>query len=189
MEKGKTAMLPTGKRKRGKSPGFTLMELVVVLAILGLFVPVLVLRMESVLTGGDIRLASRIIMSEILKTRGEAARTRKEQVLGIHMEENAVYRLDPSFKKSVTGDQVFQSLEKGQNYRKLPEGTRVDDVLVLVRGKIQEGEAQIRFFANGTIERTLIHLSNDKGEVYTLELNPFTGHVLIHDRYVDQKIL
>ena len=55
--------------------------------------------------------------------------------------------------------------------------------------KIQEGEARIRFFANGTVERALIHLRNEKNDAYTLEINPLTGFVKIYDGYIEKKIL
>ena len=55
------------------------------------------------------------------------------------------------------------------------------------KGKIQEGEARLLFFPDGSIERSLIHLRNEKNEVYTLEINPLTGAVKIYDRYIEQK--
>ena len=79
--------------------------------------------------------------------------------------------------------------EKKINVRKLPQGVHVEDVVVLPFGKKQEGEAKIRFFANGTIDDSLIHLRNEAGEVYTLEINPLTGNVVIHDTYMDKKVL
>jgi len=182
-------MLPIGRSKKSNPLGFTLIEIVAVLAILGLFVSILTLRIENILTGGDIRLATRIIMSEIRKTRGDAARSRKDQVLIIRIEENALCQVEPLTEKPSNVPWSAYGEEKDRNCRHLPEGVSVEDVVVLPQGKTQEGEAKIRFFANGTIEKSLIHLSNEKGEIYTLEINPFTGHVLIHDRYVDQKLL
>ena len=182
-------MLPIGRPKKDNQHGFTLIELVAVLAILGLFVSIITLRIENVLTGGDLRLATRIIMSEIRRTRGDAARSRKDQVLVIQMEENALYPVE--YQPETHSDAQWPAYgdEIHRNSRHLPQGVCVEDVVVLPRGKTQEGEARIRFFANGTLERSLIHLSNEKGEIYTLEINPFTGHVSIYDRYVDQKLL
>jgi len=180
-------MLPIGKSKKGNPLGFTFIEIVAVLAILGLFASILTLRIENVLSGGDIRLATRIIMSEIRKTRGDAARSRTDQVLVLQIEENVLYPAEIAPDKHVQWS-AYED-KKARNYRRLPEGVSIEDVVVLPQGKKQEGEARIHFFANGTIERSLIHLRNEKGEIYTLEINPFTGHVLIHDRYVDQKLL
>lgn len=180
-------MLPIGKSMKASPPGFTFIEIVTVLAILGLFVSLITLRIENVLTGGDIRLATRIIMSEIRSIRGDAARSRKDHVLVLQIEDNALYAEDPDPEQHVqwSADEDIT----GRDYKHLPKGVSVEDVVVLPHGKVQEGEARIRFFANGTIERSLIHLRNDRGEVYTLQINPFTGHVVIHDTYVDQKLL
>lgn len=180
-------MLPIGRSKKGNPPGFTFIEIVAVLAILGLFVSIITLRIENVLTGGDIRLATRIIISEIRKIRGVAARSRRDQVLVLQIEENALYPVEVAPEQNV--QRSVNEDETARDYRHLPLGVSVEDVVVLPHGKVQEGEARIRFFANGTIERSLIHLRNDKGEIYTLEINPLTGHVVIHDRYVDQKLL
>lgn len=183
-------MLPIGGQREGNLFGFTLIEIVVVLAIISLFISMLTLRIESFLTGGDMRLATRIVISEIRMMRGKAAHDRKDQILVIQMDNNTLYPLEMSSNQSA-GDRIWANYgeEKDRNYRHLPEGVSVEDVVVLPYGKKQEGEAKIRFFANGTVERSLIHLRNEKGEIYTLEIKPFTGDVLIHDRYVDQKVL
>jgi prepilin-type N-terminal cleavage/methylation domain-containing protein len=185
--RGKMGMLPIGRSKKGSPPGFTFIEIIAVLAIFGLFVSVTTLRIENVLTGGDIRLATRIIMSEIRKVRGDAARSRKEHVLVLQIEENALYPVEPGPEQNVLWP--ANEDETARDYRHLPGGVSIEDVIVFPHGKVQEGEARICFFADGTIERSLIHLRNDKGVIYTLEINPLTGHVVIHDRYVDQKLL
>ena len=71
--------------------------------------------------------------------------------------------------------------------QELPPGVSIEDVVVLSRGKDQEGEAFIRFFANGCVEHSLIHLRNISNEAYTLEINPVTGWVRIHEGYIEKK--
>lgn len=182
-------MLPTGRRRKADSEGFTLLELVVVVVILALVLSLLTPRIQSALTGGDMRFAARMFISEIRKYRGEAAHTRTEQTMVIDIKENAVYSLEvPSAGQGDSGRVVWGE-EKKRNYRELPKGVRVEDVVILDLGKKQEGEARIRFFPNGTIDNSLIHLRSETGEVYTLEVNPLTGNVLIHDSYLDQKVL
>ena len=182
-------MLPTGRRSRADAPGFTLIELVVVLVILGLVVSIVTPRIQSALAGGDMRLATRMFISEIRKYRGEAAHTRTDQILVINIDDNALYSSETIQTGQTGSDQVTWREERKSNYRELPQGVRVEDVVVLALGKKQEGEARIRFFANGTVQDSLIHLRSEGDEVYTLEINPLTGNVLIHDRYVDQQIL
>ena len=155
--------------------GFTVFEILAVVFILALFTGLLSVRMGSVLSGGDLRLATRMIIGEVSRLRGVAAHTHREQVLGLDIDKNRFYSLKPLADG--------KTLEK----RDLPAGVSLADVVTLSRGKIQGGEARIRFFPNGCVERSLIHLRNENDEVYTLEINPLTGQIKIHDKYIDQK--
>jgi Tfp pilus assembly protein FimT len=159
-----------------KRLGFTVLELLAVVFILALFSGLLTVRMGGVLSGGDLRLATRMIVGEVSRLRGVAAYTHREQVLGLDIDKNRLYALDPVARGTTP--------EK----RDLPAGVELADVVLLSRGKIQGGEARIRFFPNGCVERSLIHLRNENDEAYTLEINPLTGRIKIHDTYVDQKI-
>jgi len=71
--------------RNNKTRGFTLIELLVVILILGLFSSLLAVRIEDVVTGGDLRLASRIVIAQIQKLRGMAGLTHKVQVLGVQV--------------------------------------------------------------------------------------------------------
>ncbi|HDH98902.1 MAG TPA: prepilin-type N-terminal cleavage/methylation domain-containing protein [Deltaproteobacteria bacterium] len=75
----------TGLLRNNKTRGFTLIELLVVILILGLFSSLLAVRIEDVVTGGDLRLASRIVIAQIQKLRGMAGLTHKVQVLGVQV--------------------------------------------------------------------------------------------------------
>ncbi len=151
------------------------MELLAVVFILALFSGLISVRLGGVLSGGDLRLATRMIIGEVSRLRGVAANTHREQVLGLDIDKNRFYSLEPLADG--------KTLEK----RDLPAGVSLADVVTLSRGKIQGGEARIRFFPNGCVERSLIHLRNENDEVYTLEINPLTGQIKIHDKYIDQK--
>ena len=180
--------LLTGLFKKNRGCGFTLIELLVVLVIMGLFSAIVSLRIEGGIVGGDLRLASRMIIGEIKNLRGKAAYTHKNQTLEFNIEKNIFYPVEPETAEEGLSGLVFEDKEYPLNSRRLPEGVQLEDVVILTKGKIQEGEAIIRFFPNGCVDRSLIHLRNEKGEVYTLEINPITGQVRIYDRYIDQEI-
>jgi hypothetical protein len=153
----------------------------------GLFSGLLSIRIEGALSGGDLRLATRLVMGEISKLRGKAAYTRKDQEMGFNMDENSFYPIEPLPDDG--GDLPWSSEERSRalNVKRFPDGVSLEDVVILSRGKTQEGEARIRFYANGCIDQSLIHLRNQKDETYTLDINPLTGRVIVYDRYVDQK--
>jgi prepilin-type N-terminal cleavage/methylation domain-containing protein len=175
--------------KTADARGFTLLELVIVLLVLGIFLSVISLRIENVFTGGDLQLASRLIIGRIQTLRGQAAYTRSPQMLGLHIDENTIYAIKSpeSGPKGTSGPSV-PAEQATPEATPLPEGVRLEDVVVLGRGKTQTGEARIRFFANGTTERSLIHLRSEAGNVITLAVNPLTGQVRLYDRYIDQQI-
>lgn len=176
---------PTGQPRSVENGGFTLLELTLVLLIAGLLFSLVTIRLEGAIFGGDLGLASRMIAGEVKRLRGLAAHTRTPQVMVLDMEEGRLYQLKaPDPQEKEFGEEMKKRL---LNVRELPPGVFVEDVLYPAKGKVQDGKAEIRFFENGCIERSLIHLRNEKDQVHTLEINPLTGEVVVHDRYFEQK--
>ena len=174
----------------GTPAGFTLFEFAVVLFLISLFFVLVAVPIQGVVSGGDLGQATRLLMSEVSRLRGEAAYTRKVQTLVMDMEKNSFYALDPEtpaeFRK--TEESLFEEeREAGPRQKDLPSGVFFADVVLDTLGKIQEGKAEVRFFANGCVEHTLIHLKNEGGKVYTLEINPVTGFIRTYEGYIDQK--
>ena len=183
-------MSPTGRPRRNRPAGFTLFEFAVVLFIISLFFVLVAVPIEGVLSGGDLSQASRMLMSEVSMLRGEAAYTRKVQTLVLNIEKNAFYALDPEIPVELRkAEESFFEEEKevAPRQKDLPSGVFLADVVLDTLGKIQEGKAEVRFFANGCVEHTLIHLKNEGGKFYTLEINPVTGLIKIHEGYIEQK--
>lgn len=179
----------TGKLKKNRAPGFTLIEICVVMFIMALFSALLTIRLEGVLSGGDLRLAARMVIGKITRLRGVAAYTHRIQELGFNIEKNNFYDIDPG---QPDGGNVSGGPPEKKNaftkILKLPKGVTLEDVVIVSTGKIQGGEGRIRFYANGSVDRSLIHLRNENNEVYTLEITPPTGQVTIHDKYIDQRM-
>lgn len=181
-------MSTTGPLRKNRTKGFTLVEFLVIILIIGLFSTLVSIRIEGSLSGGDLRLATRLIMGEINKLRGKAAATHKKQILGLHLDENYLYTFYPVKEEKELQDLFEEENGKYLERKNLPDGVSLEDVVILSKGKIQEGEARIRFFSNGCIERSVIHLKNERGEVYTLKINPITGQLTIYDKYIDQEM-
>ena len=183
-------MSPTGRPEKNRATGFTLFEFAVVLFLISLFFVLVTVPIEGVLSGGDLGQATRLLMSEVSKLRGEAAYTRKIQTRVLDMEQNTFYALTPEtlveFRK--TEESLFiEEEEVTPLKRDLPSGVFFADVVLDTLGKLQEGKAQIRFFTNGSVDHALIHLKNEGGKSYTLEINPVTGLIRTHEGYIDQK--
>ena len=180
-------MSRTGLKRRGDQKGFTLFELVIVVFIVTLFLGLVSVPIEGVLAGGDLGRATRMIMSEVSRLRGEAAYTRKPQALILNITENSFYPYEPREETKVE-DLLTETEGVSSRKQVLPAGVFIEDVVVLSKGKDQEGEAFIRFFSNGCVEHSLIHLRNSANESYTLEIQPVTGFVRTHEGYLEKKI-
>ena len=135
-------ILPTGPSKKNRSSGFTLIELLIVILIVGLFSALLSIRVEGVLSGGDLRLASRMIIGEINKLRGKAAYTHKDQILGLNMDENSLYSIEPKPDGQKSSEWLTDEKETAPKAMVLPAGVELEDVVILSTGKVQEGEAK-----------------------------------------------
>src|SRR5512136_2547492 len=83
--------IPQMRGSEGGRRGFTLLEFAVVLFIISLFFVLVAVPIQGVVSGGDLGQATRMLMSEVSKLRGEAAYTRKVQTLVLNMEKNAFY--------------------------------------------------------------------------------------------------
>ena len=175
----------TGWWCRSKGGGFTLLELLLVMVILTVFSSILFLRLESLLSGGDLSLAGRMIVNEINRARGEAAYTHQDRFLRFNLENDVIYLVEPR-------KPLQEGLETQEDpllrARGLPSGVVLEDLVIGSKEKVQYGEVDLRFFANGSMDRALIHIRNEDNDVLTLTLSPLTGQVDVQEGYVDEKL-
>ena len=178
----------TGLLRNNKTRGFTLIELLVVILMLGLFSSLLAVRIEDVVTGGDLRLASRIVIGQIQKLRGMAAFTHKVQVLGVQVGKGKLYPVQLEQGKDFAFEENIKEKDRASAAVNLPDGVVFKDVVIVSKEKVQDGEARIKFYPNGCVDRAMIHIKNQHDKVYTLEILPLTGQVIIHDGYIEQEM-
>ena len=122
--------------------GFTLLELLVVLAIIGvmlLFIPGFVLRGQP---GMDVEVAARAIADALRETRGDAMRHNREQLFALDVEER-VFRAGAG-RPPVQMDRAIEVTFQTARQELLGESI-----------------GQIRFFADGSSTGGRIRLSRD----------------------------
>jgi len=165
------------------APGFTLLELVLVLFIMGVVVAVAFPKFRNI-GGGDVKLEARTLIGRIQGLYGEATFTRRVHRLVLDLDEERYWaevqtgtggefaRVDPGFMPEV----------------RLPSGIDLKDVITAAAGKRQEGRTEIRFSPMGQVDLATIHLEDADGAVLTLEVNPLTGKVAVRDGYVETTI-
>lgn len=113
----------------GKSQGFTLVELMVVMVIIALVMGLVATSMSRSISGAEASMASRKLVASLRYTRARAIIDKKEQVFEVNIE-----------------DRSYQA--PGREQVNLPEG--VDLTVTTARSEItSEAVSGIRFFPDG----------------------------------------
>lgn len=169
--------------ERGPAAGFTLLEVVLVLLVIGLVLAVAFPRIRNI-GGGDVKLEARTLIGRIQGLYAEAAFTRRAHrlVLDVDKERYAAEVFDDDANAYVPVERTFMAPVQ------LPSGIDLKDVITARAGKRAEGQAEIRFDPMGQAEFAEIHLEDEDGETLTLQINPLTGRVAVKEGYVETTI-
>jgi len=172
-----------GRHEKRGTAGFTLLEVVLVLLLIGVVLAVAFPRFRN-LGGGDVKLEARTLIGRIQGLYGEATFTRRPHRLVLDLDEEKYWAevqtagtrdyapVDPTFMAPV----------------QLPSGIDLRDVITARAGKRSEGKAEIRFDPMGQAEYAEIHIEDADGQALTLQINPLTGKVAVKEGYVETTI-
>ena len=169
-------MTRTSSRREG---GFTLLELMLVIVILGITAMMVLPRVAS-FGAGRLKRESRRLSGLIAHLAQESSVTKRTFRLYYDLDGEAywVQALQANREFAASADPLAAR-------RALPEGVAFEDVVTPRHGKVREGEAYTEFFPLG-VEKTTIHLKSGEA-VWTLAVNPLTGRVKVTDRYIDRQ--
>lgn len=165
-----------------KNDGFTLIELMVVVLLIGAFVLVVVPRIKM---GTDINIksASRNLTATIKYLYNEAAFKKNIYKLAFNIEESEYWI------ETLNENEYVQSSDPYHRTRKLPNGVYFRDVITersLGRSSLDDAQEFILFLPTGYVEPAVIHLKTDDGDNnYTLETKPYTGGTRVYNEYVE----
>jgi general secretion pathway protein H len=156
--------------------GFTLLELVVVIGLLGLMLVMTVPRFRQALMTNELKASTRKIVGLVRGVRDKAIRDHSAYLLHIEIGANRFWvTADGSSAEKIT-------LAKDNAFR-LPAEVRVLDVWLRSRGKLTAGEAIIRCSRKGYLEQSIIHLGAEGGDRMSLLLTPFLGEIRTYEGY------
>jgi len=143
---------------RRTARGFTLVEIIAVLALIALAMTLVAVTVGDGLTGARVKAASRDLVAALRYTRGQAIVQRKSQTLAIDVE-----------------GRRYQA--PGKKWIQLP--ARMDMKLETARSEMEDDSTgRIRFFADGASTGGNVELM--LGEVvWRIEVNWLTGEVVV----------
>lgn len=166
----------------GPAPGFTLLELALVLVIVGLLLTVATPRLPD-LTGARLQASARRFAALVRYVSGEAVF--RSQVYRLHYDLDrhaywvTVVAVAPEAAE-VVGDE--SPLSRPVH---LPPTVRFADVYVPTVGRVRTGEVYTHFYPHGDADPTIVHLRDHSARVLTIVIPPLTGEARIYDGYVD----
>ncbi|MDP2853166.1 MAG: prepilin-type N-terminal cleavage/methylation domain-containing protein [Smithellaceae bacterium] len=162
-----------------KPSGFTLVELLVVIALVGIILVMAVPVTRDILTTSSLKKASRQLIGLERKLRVEAVRDQVDYILLLDIPGASYYVITPDMTPEKQNDVK-------KNAKKFPAGVAVLDIINQKNEKIAEGVVKIKFGKNNICPPLVIHLAEaeDEGRM-TLVVNPFLGVTAVYDKYVD----
>lgn len=158
---------------------FTLVELIVVMALIGLTVSFAVPQIASFLYADQLKVSVRKLVGLIHRS-SQLAQQQQVPYLLTYKRQERVFIVGPE----TTAAKIKDEIEKKENRMQLAEAVAVRDLWSWYGGPRSSEEVVIRFNKNGYVEPTVIHLRKDDGQEISVVLSPFLGKVRIVDGYV-----
>ena len=157
--------------------GFTLVELLLVIVLIGVVLVLAVPSMRDTLTGDKLRKSSRQFIGMERKLRGEAVRNQIDYILCLDLPNSAYW--------VVTSDMTPEKQDEIKKHPQyLPSNVAILDVVGENNKKQSAGEVRIKFRKNNICSPAIIHLAYEEDKM-TIVINPFLGVTDIYDKYVD----
>lgn len=160
-----------------KPLGFTLLELMVVIALIGIILVLVIPTTRDVLTGDNLKKTSRQLIGLERQLRVDAVRDQTDYILCLDLPASSYW--------VITSDMTPEKVhEVKENAKKLPADVVIMDIVGENNKKVSAGEVKIKFAKNNLCPPMIIHLGHGEDRM-TLVVNPFLGITGVYDEYVD----
>lgn len=162
---------------RGKD-GFTLIELIVVIALVSIITTFSIPRLRTDLFSDGFRHASRWIILSVPTLKERSVREQKDYFLNIDIDTNRLWITDETMTEEEVEAAVLTGFE-------LPETVKIMDIEYPVIGRLTSGRTDIRFYRKGYSDKALIHIRDDNdNRQHSLLIEPFLRRVKLFENYV-----
>jgi type II secretion system protein H len=165
-----------GEKREKSSCGFTLLELLVVIALMSLIAGMVVPRMAGSLDRMNARTAARKVSAALRYARSQAAAEQIPYVAFLDTEENAI-RIGPLPREEASGFADSNNVSNpAMRSFSPPRGVRFQWVSEAEnRFSVSKETNEILFFPSGGASGGRIRLSDEDGREYILSVDRLTG--------------
>lgn len=165
------------KKTSSNTKGYTLIELIVVLVLLGLMFGLTVPKFRQAVSRDSLDASALRLIGLVEDLREKAISNQVSYLLHFDIREQKLW----AFASTASEEEQEEARERAYS---LPADVEIEDIWSWSSGKLYD-DAVIRFSKKGYIEQSMIHLQSEDDRQLSLELTPFLGSIKIHDGYVD----
>jgi len=160
-----------------QNTGFTLIELIVVMALIAMLLFFTVPRLGDTFVFNDsAKKSSRWIITEVRQLKHVAARDQRPYMLNVDLDANRFW-VSSKAETETSESSAADTLQ-------LPPDLNITAVEFPGSDPIQSGKAEILFHKQGYSDKALIHIENHRGEKMSFLIEPFLKRVKFYDRQV-----
>jgi prepilin-type N-terminal cleavage/methylation domain-containing protein len=166
---------PANHGRFHQNAGFTLIELIVVIALMGLMLFFSLPRLQNNPFLNDAKESSRWLISKVQSLKESAIRDQKRYTLHFDLDSGKVWETNEAMSPEDIESTMMDSYE-------LPDDLRIIDIEYPSIGKIYSGLAEITFHKAGYTNKALVHMQD--GDTYlSFLIEPFLPDVEFFDKY------
>lgn len=170
-------MMPTS-RAGIWSKGYTLIELSIILILFGIILLFALPRLDNIGDAG-LRSTARELAGTIQSLFDESILRKEPYRMVFNISERSYYIVRQEMDEDASG-----WIDVTKRRVNLPEKIYLKDIVTQQDGRVTEGDVTMRFYSDGYMDKSVIHISNGKRD-YTLVTTPLTGKVKVLEGYVE----
>jgi len=156
--------------------GYTLLELIVVMALIGIVFFFAVPRFEGSFFVDDAKQSSRWLIGKVQSLKESAIREQKQYSLHFDLDSGRIWETNESMSAEDIDSEALN------NSYSLPDDMRIIDIEYPQKGKIVAGPAEIIFYKAGYTDKALVHMQ--EGDLYlSFLIEPFLSKVQFFESY------
>jgi len=168
------------------SSGFTLLELIVVIALIGIMLVVSIPTLQNTLLDDRLKGTCRKIIGLVNSVRELAAREQHPYFLNIDKNENRIWYEKDVEVEAAEEEGVTEETE-GRQELNIPDEIGVSEIWTRSEGEFSDDQSRIWISSKGYMDQTVLHVTDDDDNIISLHFSPFLDNVRLYDEYTQAR--